>query len=151
LLHHNLLGNQVLTRTSNLKAIGGFDPQMPAFQDYDTWVRLVEKFGNAYKSSEPSYIWFTDHAYGRISESSTRRVKAFELFYEKHNHLMTNAHKCSVEILRIKLINEPFGLFAFFKYTNYKNVKPSLSLFINQNLKPIKYLLDWVRTNLNKR
>lgn len=150
LLHHNYLGNQVLTRTSNLRAIGGFDPQMPAFQDYDTWVRLVDKFGSAYKSSEPSYIWFTDHSYGRISESSTRRVKAFDLFYEKHNHLMSDAHKCSIEILRKKLINEPYSTFDFFKFTHFQNLKPSVSLFINQKLKPLKYLLDWARVNLNK-
>ncbi len=150
LLHHNLLGNQILTRTANLRAIGGFDPDMPAFQDYDTWVRLVAKFGVAYKSKEPSYIWFTDHTYGRISESSTRRIKAFELFYKKHRHLMTERHKASLEILRRKLADEPFGLFDFVKYTNKANIKYSLSLFINQNIKPIKFLLDWVRINFKK-
>lgn len=151
LLHYNILGNQVLTRTKYLKAIDGFDPQMPAFQDYDTWVRLVSKFGTAKKSNIASYIWFTDHTHGRISESSTRRVKAFKIFYKKHLHLMDDNHKASFEILRRKLINEPYGVLDLFKYTNKGNFKASISLFINQNIKPLKYLFDLVRTTLNKK
>jgi len=145
LLHHNLLGNQVLTRTEYLRTIDGFDVKMPAFQDYDTWIRLVTKFGNAYKSKEPSYIWFTDHTLGRISESSSRRIKAFNLFCNKHNHLMTKKHKASMEVLRRKLTNEPYGIFDFIKYTNKSNFKYSLSLFINQNIKFLKLVLDKVR------
>jgi glycosyltransferase involved in cell wall biosynthesis len=151
LLHYNILGNQILTFTKYLKAINGFDPNMPAFQDYDTWVRLVEKFGPAYKSSEPSYIWFTDHSYGRISESSTSRIKAFEFFYQKHHHLMTDAHKASFEVLRRKLTNESYGFIDFLTLTKKGNIKTSLSLFINQNVKPAKYLLDRVRIRLNKK
>jgi len=151
LLHYNILGNQVLTRTKYLQAIGGFDPDMPAFQDYDTWVRLVLKFGKAKKSKETSYIWFTDHEYGRISESSSKRIKAFDIFYQKHKVLMTDGHKASFEILRKKLTNEAYGLYDLFKYTNSGNVKASISLFINQNIKPLKYLLDLVRTNLSKK
>lgn len=151
LLHYNILGNQVLTKTSNLKAIGGFDPDMPAFQDYDTWVRLVHKFGTAKKSAQASYIWFTDHSHGRISESSDRRKNAFELFYQKHSPLMSKAHKDSFVILRRKLANEPYGFTDFMKHTNKGNWKASLSLFINQNFKPIKYLFDLIRTKLNAK
>ncbi len=151
LLHYNILGNQVLTRTENLRAIGGFDPQMPAFQDYDTWVRLVAKFGMAKKSSVASYIWFTDHTHGRISDSSERRKTAFKHFYAKHSHLMSKAHKDSFVILHRKLVNQPYSLFDFIKYTNTANWKASLSLLINMNFKLIKYLLDFTRTKLNRK
>jgi len=151
LLHYNILGNQVLTRTENLRAIDGFDPDMPAFQDYDTWVRLVSKFGVAKKSAEASYIWFTDHTHGRISESSDRRKKAFDNFYQKHSPLMSSKHKDSFVILRRKLVNEPYGFIDFIKHTNKGNWKASLSLFINQNIKPLKYLLDLTRTKLNSK
>lgn len=151
LLHYNILGNQVLTRTENLRAIDGFDPDMPAFQDYDTWVRLVNKFGVAKKSMHASYIWFTDHIHGRISECSDRRKNAFDIFYQKHSSLMTEAHKDSFVILRRKLTNEPYGLVDFIKHTNKGNWKASTSLFINQNVKPLKYLLDLTRTKLNSK
>ncbi|MDO6426513.1 glycosyltransferase [Thalassotalea sp. 1_MG-2023] len=151
LLHHNLLGNQVLTKTDYLKQINGFDPNMPAFQDYDTWVRLVQRFGLAYKSSIASYIWFTDHNLGRISESPIRRVNAFNLFYQKHSYLMNKDHKASMEILRKKLTKEHFGAVDFVRLTNRQNIKYSLSLFINLNFKPFKYLLDWFRVKFFKK
>jgi glycosyltransferase involved in cell wall biosynthesis len=151
LLHSNLLGNQVLTRTEYLRAVGGFDPQMPAFQDYDTWVRLVDKFGVAKKSAQASYIWFTDHSYGRISESSTKRITAHKLFYNKHKHLMTERHKASSEVLRKRLTNEPFGFIDFLRLINSGNFKASISLLINKNIKPMKYLYDWVRVKLNQK
>jgi glycosyltransferase involved in cell wall biosynthesis len=151
LLHYNILGNQVLTRTLYLKSIGGFDPDMPAFQDYDTWVRLVNKFGTAKKSEQASYIWFTDHTHGRISECSDRRKKAFNIFYQKHSPLMNKDHKNSFVILRRKLVNEPYGFVDFIKHTNRGNWKASLSLLINQNVKPLKYLLDLTRTKLNSK
>jgi glycosyltransferase involved in cell wall biosynthesis len=151
LLHYNILGNQVLSRTKYLRAIDGFDPQMPAFQDYDTWVRLVHKFGTAKKSAQASYIWFTDHTHGRISENSDRRKNAFDIFYKKHSPLMSTSHKDSFVILRRKLAGEPYSLFDFIKHTNKGNWKASLSLLINQNLKPVKYLLDITRTKLNSK
>jgi len=151
LLHYNILGNQVLTRTENLRAINGFDPDMPAFQDYDTWVRLVSKFGVAKKSAQASYIWFTDHTHGRISESSDRRKQAFDIFYLKHSPLMSKAHKDSFVILKRKLVNGSYGFIDFIKHTNRGNWKASLSLFINQNVKPLKYLLDITRTKLNSK
>jgi len=151
LLHYNILGNQVFTKTEYLRGINGFDPAMPAFQDYDTWVRLVAKYGTAKKSEVASYVWFTDHSYGRISESSGRRKNAFDIFYGKHEHLMSKAHKSSFIILKRKLVNAPYSFLDFVKYTNKGNWKASLSLFINQNFKFVKYMLDFTRTKLNSK
>ncbi|MCV5275642.1 hypothetical protein OFC49_33450, partial [Escherichia coli] len=49
LLTKNYIGNQVLTKTSYLRSLSGFDVGFPALQDYDMWVRLVERYGEAYK------------------------------------------------------------------------------------------------------
>jgi len=145
LLHYNVLGNQVLTSTDNLRAIGGFSPEMPAFQDYDTWVRLVSKFGTAYKSDEISYIWYTDHISGRISQSSEKRILAFSLFINKHKHLMSLKHLNSMAILDKRLKAENYNLLEFFKMTNKGNFKTSLSYFINSNFRFIKWAFDKVR------
>jgi len=149
LLHYNVLGNQVLTSTKNLRAIAGFDSKMPAFQDYDTWVRLVAKFGDAYKSNEISYVWYTDHISGRISQSSEKRISAFELFFNKHKHLMSPKHINSMTILDKRLKTQNYSLLEFIKMTNRGNFKPSLSYFINSNFRFIKWIFDKVRL-LNK-
>lgn len=145
LLHYNVLGNQVLTSTENLKAIGGFSPEMPAFQDYDTWVRLLSKFGDAYKSNEISYVWYTDHVSGRISQSSEKRISAFELFFNKHKHLMSPKHINSMTILKKRLKADGYTLVEFFAMTNTENYKASLSYFINSNFSFIKWMFDQAR------
>ena len=145
LLHYNVLGNQVLTSLENLKAIAGFDAKMPAFQDYDTWVRLVAKFGTAYKSDEISYVWYTDHISGRISQSSEKRISAFQLFFVKHKHLMSDKHLDSMAILRKRLKGDDYTLLEFVKMTNKGNFKASLSYFINSNFNVVKWVFDKVR------
>lgn len=145
LLHYNVLGNQVLTRTEYLKAIGGFSPEMPAFQDYDTWVRLLSKFGDAYKSNEISYVWYTDHVSGRISQSSEKRISAFGLFINKHKHLMSPKHINSMAILGKRLKAERYNFVEFITMTNKENYKASLSYFINSNFRFIKWTFDKVR------
>jgi glycosyltransferase involved in cell wall biosynthesis len=56
LLHGNCVGNQVLTRTERLRAIGGFDETFVASQDYDVWTRLVQRFGPAVRVAEASMV-----------------------------------------------------------------------------------------------
>ncbi len=145
LLHYNVLGNQVLTSTENLKAIGGFSPEMPAFQDYDTWVRLLSKFGDAYKSNEISYVWYTDHVSGRISQSSEKRISAFTLFVNKYKYLMSANHINSMTILEKRLKAESYNLAEFLIMTNKENYKASLSYFINSNFRFVKWIFDKVR------
>ena len=146
LLHANLLGNQVMTRTSFLRKIGGFDPLMPAFQDYDTWVRLVQNYGHAFKSDHISYLWYTDHVSGRISDSSEKRLRAYGLFMAKHKQLMSPAHFASMKILDKRLRKQSYSLLEFIRLSNKGNFKASFSLFVNSNLVWLKWLLDVFRT-----
>lgn len=145
LLHANVLGNQVFTKTAYLKEIGGFDEEMPAFQDYDTWVRLLARFGSGYKLRDLEYIWYTDHQSGRISESPQRRVRALTLFIQKHEHLMSPKHKNSMAILSKRLNKLPYSAIEFFQLTSADNFKYSLSYFLNINLAGFKYVFDKMR------
>ena len=145
LLHSNVIGNQVLAKTSYLQEVGGFDPDMPAFQDYDTWVRLVEAYGSAYKSSKITYVWYTDHEENRISRSMSKRQIALKRFMEKYETLMTNKHKDSMSILSKKIRNEAYSLSEFIKLTNKGNLKMSLSYFVNTNISWCKDIFDKIR------
>jgi glycosyltransferase involved in cell wall biosynthesis len=88
LLHRNLIGNQVFTRTQYLQDIGGFDPNLVAAQDYDLWVRLLKRFGDAHVVQEPlQFVNTNDSVNGRISAGAGRKWGYYQ-FYCKHKSLM---------------------------------------------------------------
>ncbi|MGR4989849.1 glycosyltransferase [Vibrio rotiferianus] len=132
LMYQNLVGNQMLTSVTKLKEIGGFDEAMPAFQDYDTWVRLVDRFGQGYKVDKYNYYLNTEHAGERISSSNNRKTRGFELFYDKHQNKMNAAHKKSMEIMRYKVTGETLPLLTMIRLISCDNYKSALSLFLKQ-------------------
>jgi len=94
LLSANVAGNQVFTRTEYLRAVGGFDVEQTSCQDYDTWVRLVERFGSALRLAAVTQIVHQEHAAGRIS-ASPKRLAGYRRFLHKHQHLMTPTQRRS--------------------------------------------------------
>lgn len=145
LLHYNKFTNQVFTLTERLKEVGGFDTDFLALQDYDTWVRLVAKFGPGCKISAPTYIWHTGHEHNRISNSSNKRLAALRLFLKKHQSLLTDAHRNSLEIMRIKMSDEDFGLWRCLRLMNYGNWRAALALYINKRPAFLRRLIDNIR------
>lgn len=71
----NAVGNQVFTPVKYLKAISGFDEQMPALQDWDTWLRLTQKFGVLINVNKYSYIIDQVHDGERISAKKSGKVR----------------------------------------------------------------------------
>ncbi|EKF73274.1 cell wall biosynthesis glycosyltransferase-like protein [Alcanivorax hongdengensis A-11-3] len=130
LLHYNKIGNQVFTLTERLRGINGFDEAMPAFQDYDTWVRLVHKYGPALKIKSPSYITHTEHEQ-RISSSSTKRVQAAERFLGKHKHLMSKQHLKSFQLIMMKLSGEKPSATSLLRVVSRENWKSALTFYMD--------------------
>ena len=102
LLDENIVGNQIFTLTYRLKDIGGFDEEMPAWQDYDTWVRMIKQFGVAKKIFKELYYSDIDHRRSRISVSSNRYLGC-KRFYSKYEKLLTNQQKKNAEV-RLSII-----------------------------------------------
>ncbi|HBX1749785.1 TPA: glycosyltransferase, partial [Klebsiella pneumoniae] len=101
----NYPGNQIFTETVTLRSVNGFDSKMPAWQDLDTWYRILSTTGkNAKRIDNINYVYDVSHEHERISKKE-RHVKARYIFLQKNN-----LHK---------LIDSPFYL------VNYKdeNVK----------------------------
>lgn len=94
LLHANIIGNQLFTKTEFLRDIGGFDEQLSARQDYETWLRLAERFGDGQRIADVTYLVHQDHRYERISNSS-RRIQGYDYVFSKHQHLMNDSQKQS--------------------------------------------------------
>lgn len=84
LLKRNIVGNQVLTLTSRLRDLGGFDPRLPAWEDYDLWIRLVRAFGDARPAGGLSYVHTVEGTRPRLSHDTAKASRAYDIFLEKH-------------------------------------------------------------------
>lgn len=84
LFAHNYIGNQVFCPREYVLRVGGFDESLPAWQDLDTFMRLVKRFGKARRVEEPTYICHVERDRGRISTDPTRLRLAFDRISTKH-------------------------------------------------------------------
>ncbi len=91
-LNYNYATNQVLVETKRLLAIGGFDENFVACQDYDTWTRLIQQFGSAKRIGGASYIIHRGDDISRLTEP-TNWLKGHEQFMVKHGALMSSKNK----------------------------------------------------------
>lgn len=94
LICSNSIGNQIFTKTHYLKQIGGFDNELPAWQDLECWYRLLIFYDlKAYLSPSYTYVVDTSHPHERITTKRTKTVVgAYEYLCEKHK-LTTNQRK----------------------------------------------------------
>lgn len=92
LLMKNLVGNQIFIRTELLRGIGGFDPDLPACQDYDLWVRLSLQGLTGCRLPLQNYLVHLDHETPRIS-TSQKRQQGQLMFVQKHQAVLTSAQR----------------------------------------------------------
>lgn len=93
----NFVGNQVFTRTGRLRELGGFDEEMPGWEDYELWLRLVDRYGPVLKLAECTYVLNRDDAVSRIS-SSDRVLAGYQAFMARHANSMTESQQRHQEI-----------------------------------------------------
>ncbi len=84
LLRRNIVGNQVLTLASRVRDVGGFDPELAAWQDYDLWIRLARRYGHGVSAWGLSYVYSADPDGRRISTDLARIESAYRRFRDKH-------------------------------------------------------------------
>ena len=81
----NGVGSQVFTTPQRMKDAGCFDPEMPAWQDWDMWVRLIKTGGPALSIGANTYIMDISHEFERITQKSSDKIlRAARMFYQKH-------------------------------------------------------------------
>ncbi|WP_263576722.1 glycosyltransferase family 2 protein [Acinetobacter pseudolwoffii] len=86
LIYSNYIGNQVFIKTAILRKCGGFDKNMPMWQDLECWYNLL-KYNEGYALRLNSYTYVMDisHEMDRISNFKLEKgIKAFSYFNEKH-------------------------------------------------------------------
>jgi glycosyltransferase involved in cell wall biosynthesis len=85
ILQSNAVGNQVFTTPKMMKDAGCFDPEMPAWQDWEMWVRLIKTGGPALSINTNTYIMDISHEFDRITQKSAEKMlRAARMFYQKH-------------------------------------------------------------------
>lgn len=111
LLVRNKIGSQVFTLKEYVISVGGYDEKLPAWQDYDLWLRLTKTYGPALPVMNTSYIVDVSHPWERISVKSSKIEKAYSCFLKKYDNY--NVPKFRASLLRSKL--------------EYKSVKAEIS------------------------
>lgn len=133
ILHSNCIGNNIFTLRERLISLGGFDQDFPALQDYEIMIRLISKYGDAFKSNSDSYIQYTDHDSCRISHSSNKRLLSLSMLEKKHELLYKYSHIKSLRLQKFKFSNDlNYTLLDIIRNINFYNYKNSLILLRNK-------------------
>lgn len=144
LMHYNKVGNQMLTETEKLRAVGGFDESFPAMQDYELWLRLCKCYGTALKLRSPSYILHTEHEENRISNQPKKIQTALTLIKTKYKIDLKRRHIRTHELLDQRL---RYGKVPFLKAVgaihkdNYRMVlEPYVNPAILKIIKKVRFV-----------
>ena len=154
LLCANWVGNQIFTKTSYLKEIGGFDPDFPAWQDLECWYRLLTK-KNAIACLSPQWTYVIDaaHESERISKNYRNVALACDKFIEKNN-LKINQKKIVSLQMNYYNMRFPDPVCLFLRITsrkNYQNLRSSVILFWLPFLRISKRALEFARKKVLSR
>ena len=150
LLAENLVGNQVLTRTRHLLDVGGYDADMPAWQDYDLWVRLTARFGAGIRVDARTYQQDARHAAPRISQADNI-WRAYERFVAKHALLLEARHRTSLELLAYATTHRPFPLKRLAAYFAAGYGARALAALASDRLPALRTPLRRLRAKLARR
>ncbi len=135
----NECSNQILVKRERVLAVGGFDPKLPALQDHDLWVRLIAKFGSAYRVGSPSYVVNDDRSFERISSRSNKET-AIELFREKHQQRMSERNKANFRFYEQKIKREKISLKELFQMRRHGLGGLKLRHYLAQRFSPLSRL-----------
>lgn len=84
LLEYNYIGNQVFAPREHFIGAGLFDENLPAWQDLDFLIRLLQRFGTAHLLDIPTYLFDVTMRRDRISLQEGKIRNAFEYMSRKH-------------------------------------------------------------------
>ncbi len=99
LLYGNYLGttSQVMVRKQALLRCGIFDPQLPAAQDYDLWIRISKQY-RCVGVPIPLFSYYT-HTGQQISKQPTKAIIGHEIIYRKNKDEMSLTDKWHLNYL----------------------------------------------------
>lgn len=105
MLSMNRVGNQVLAESERLMSVGMYDENLLACQDYDMWLRLMQRYGDAKIIPEYLQVIHEDDNVHRISTKSKNKKKGYWQFYKKYKDLMDESDR-KYQLYNMFRINE---------------------------------------------
>ncbi|WP_159321653.1 glycosyltransferase [Spiribacter roseus] len=87
LVFSNIIGNQVLTETYKLQSINGFDESFDSCQDYETWLRMTQKYGPAKVAFLNTYVADKNHGNERISNKIEAKKKCYLKLADRYKRI----------------------------------------------------------------
>src|SRR5262245_53350770 len=101
-----MTGSNIVIRRSAFERVGGFDPALPVFNDWDFLIRMVSD-GIAYGVVPDPTVEWREHAGDRISTPTLRRAAGIETFVAKHAAAMPplNRRNLTADALGIRWRN----------------------------------------------
>jgi glycosyltransferase involved in cell wall biosynthesis len=82
-----MTGSNLVIRRSTFERVGGFDPALPVFNDWDFLIRMLAA-GVEYGVVPELTVEWREHEGARISTPSLRRAAGIENFIAKHGAIM---------------------------------------------------------------
>ena len=141
-LYGDQAGTQVFTLTERLREVGLFDETMPAWQDYDLWTRLIERYGPALRIAEPTYVMRVEPGTERISR---RGAEGARRFIEKHRALMSPAQLASQQLELFMLEQRRMGLGDAAGFLTRGTWQRALRYFVTSNVPGLRGLAEKYR------
>lgn len=80
-----------LIKTEALKKIGGFDPLMPAAQDYDVWLRISKKY--KFNFVDKPLVMYHFHDGEQITKNPQKKITALTRLFEKNKEYLESHPK----------------------------------------------------------
>lgn len=92
LMKYNFIGSTSfpMLRREYLVEVGGFDIEMEASQDWDTWIRITQKYEAAFVDEQ--LVTYYIHPGERITNNTQKRIRALQALNRKHKLYLEN-HK----------------------------------------------------------
>jgi glycosyltransferase involved in cell wall biosynthesis len=87
-----MTGSNLVIRRSAFEHVGGFDPALPVFNDWDFLIRMVSN-GIDYRVVKDLTVEWREHDGDRISTPSLRRAAGIEAFVAKHSAVMPSINR----------------------------------------------------------
>lgn len=136
IMKSNFIGSTslVMVRTSALRKIGGFDPQMVAFQDWDVWIRMAKEGMLSY-TTEPLVNYYV-YSGERITNNPQKRLQALHRLNRKNkDYIDGNADVLlarTIYEMRLEIQNKDWrkGLKLYFKIIGMQKSKLITNLYM---------------------
>lgn len=132
-LDYNFATNQILVERHRILEIGGFDPAFKACQDYDTWTRLIKRFGPAKRIGGATYIIHRGEDIQRIS-ASANWLAGHQQFMQKHAEDMSNNNLLNQKFRILIASRQRMSLSMLFAQWRAGLLKQKLRYFLSSNL-----------------